>query len=64
MREAAADLSVPLVGGAEVLYHSPSRRPLQDVLSCLRHGTILPKAGTDIRGNAEHDMKTPAAMDD
>ncbi len=64
MRETAAALSIPLVGTAEVLYHSPSRRPLQDVLSCLRHGTTLPKAGTDIRSNAEHDLKTPAAMDE
>jgi len=62
LRKAAARCSVPVVAGSEVLYHSPARRPLQDVVSCIRHGTTLAKAGRHIRGNAEHDLKTPHAM--
>ena len=35
----AARLGVPLVAGNEVLYHSAARRPLQDVMACIRAGT-------------------------
>jgi error-prone DNA polymerase len=46
----------------EVLYHTPSRRRLQDVLACVRHGVTLAAAGRRIRPNAEHDLKSPAAF--
>jgi len=62
LRERASALGVPTVATVEVLYHSPSRRPLQDVLTCIRHGKTLTTAGTLIRGNAEHDLKSPLAM--
>jgi error-prone DNA polymerase len=61
LRLAASALSVPLVGGLEVLYHHPSRRPLQDVVACVRAGVTLAAAGTVIRGNAEHALLSPAA---
>lgn len=62
LRKAATRCGVPIVASTEVLYHTAARRPLQDVLSCIRHGTTLSKAGRHIRGNAEHDLKTPHAM--
>jgi error-prone DNA polymerase len=62
LREAARKVEVPLVGGSEVLYHHPSRRSLQDVLTCIRHGIPLAKAGTLLRGNAEHELATPHAI--
>ncbi len=62
LRAAAARLGVPVVAGVEVLYHDAARRPLQDVLSCIRRGRTLSAAGDAIRGNAEHDLKSPAAM--
>ncbi|MBX7081488.1 MAG: error-prone DNA polymerase [Nannocystaceae bacterium] len=62
LRQAAAALSVPTVAAVEVLYHGASRRPLQDVLACIRAGTTLHQAGTVIRGNAEHELLTPQAM--
>jgi error-prone DNA polymerase len=58
----AAKLGLPLVGATEVLYHRRSRRPLQDVLTCIRHGVTLERAGTRLRGNAEHDLRAPAQM--
>ena len=64
LRRAAAVLGVPRVAGVEVLYHSVARRPLQDVLTCIRHGRTLATAGEHIRGNAEHDLKTVAQMED
>ncbi|MCA9751095.1 MAG: error-prone DNA polymerase, partial [Gemmatimonadetes bacterium] len=37
-------------------------QPLQDVLTCIRHGVPLAEAGRILRPNAEHDLKTPHAM--
>ena len=62
LRRAALHTRVPLVGATQVLYHSPARRPLQDVLACIRAGTRLSSAGRIIRGNAEHALETPQAM--
>lgn len=62
LRAEATRCEIPLLAGSEVLYHTMARRPLQDVLSCIRAGTSLSEAGHVIRGNAEHDMKTTHAM--
>ncbi|MCK9461180.1 MAG: error-prone DNA polymerase [Proteobacteria bacterium] len=62
LRERAARYGIPLVAGVETLYHAASRRPLQDVLACIRHRVQLSGAGRRIRPNAEHDLKTPAAF--
>ncbi len=55
-------LGIPLVAANEVLYHSRARRPLQDVLTCIRHGVTLATAGRLIRGNDEHDLRAPHAF--
>jgi error-prone DNA polymerase len=60
-RAAAARLAV--VAATEVLYHSRARRPLQDVLTCIRHGVTLATAGRRIRGNDEHDLRAPHAFE-
>jgi error-prone DNA polymerase len=62
LRRAAKHVGAPVVAGVEVLYHTPARRPLQDVLTCTRLGTTLRAAGTRLRPNAEHDLKSDAAM--
>jgi error-prone DNA polymerase len=62
LRTAAAALDVPVVAGTEVLYHDRSRRPLQDIVTCIRSGCTLSTAGTRIRANAEHDLLSPADM--
>jgi error-prone DNA polymerase len=56
LREAAAHASIPTIAQREVLYHDRSRQPLQDVLTCVRHGVTLSTAGTLLRPNAEHDL--------
>ncbi|MFT7582486.1 MAG: error-prone DNA polymerase, partial [Myxococcota bacterium] len=61
-RRRAEALGIPVAAANEVLYHTPSRRPLQDVLTCLRHKVTLTTAGRHIRGNTEHDLKTPTAF--
>jgi error-prone DNA polymerase len=62
LRARAAANHIPLVAATEVLYHSRARRPLQDVLTCIRHGVTLATAGRLIRGNDEHDLRPPHAF--
>ncbi len=62
LRARARQAGLPLAAGTEVLYHTPARRDLQDVLTCIRHGTSVARAGCRTRANAEHDLKTPAAV--
>jgi error-prone DNA polymerase len=57
LRSVARELDVQTVGANEVLYHDKLRRPLQDVLACIRRGKALSDAGHAICGNAEHDLK-------
>ncbi|MEZ4403694.1 MAG: PHP domain-containing protein, partial [Kofleriaceae bacterium] len=59
LRARAAHLGLPVVAGAEVLYHTRARRPLQDVLACIRAGVTLATAGRVLRGNDQHDLKAP-----
>jgi error-prone DNA polymerase len=62
LRERARRCDVRIAAAVEVLYHTPARRKLQDVLTCIRHGVTIHGAGRLIRGNAEHDLKSPYAF--
>ena len=62
VRARAAAAGIPLVAATEVLYHTRARRPLQDVVTCIRHGVTLATAGRRIRGNDEHDLRAPHAF--
>src|SRR5262249_3644759 len=48
---------VPLLATNEVLYHHPSRRPLQDVLTCIREKTTIEAVGKKLQANAERYLK-------
>ena len=61
-RRHAERARLPLVAATEVLYHTPARRDLQDVLTCIRHGVTLAGSGRLTKPNAEHDLKSPDAM--
>ena len=63
LREIATAEDIPTVAAVETLYHTPARRPLQDVLSCLRHGVTLATAGRFIRANDHHTLLAPFAFD-
>lgn len=58
----AATAKVPLLATNEVLYHDPGRRPLQDVLTCIREKTTLEAVGRKLEANAERFLKTPREM--
>jgi error-prone DNA polymerase len=53
---------VPLVATNDVLYHGAERRPLQDVMTCIREGCTIREAGFALEANAERHLKTPAEM--
>ncbi|RKZ12689.1 error-prone DNA polymerase [bacterium] len=61
LRGRAERYGIPVVAGMEVLYHKAARRDLQDVLTCIRHGVTLPRAGRRTRPNAEHALRSPHA---
>ena len=58
----AFDADVPLLATNEVLYHHPARRPLQDVLTCIREKTTIEAIGRKLEANAERFLKTPREM--
>ncbi|MBV8336973.1 MAG: PHP domain-containing protein, partial [Alphaproteobacteria bacterium] len=53
---------LPLVATNDVLYHVPERRPLQDVLTCIREGCTIAEAGYRLTANAERHLKAPQEM--
>src|SRR5712672_2410760 len=53
---------VPLLATNEVLYHHPARRPLQDVLTCIREKTTIDAVGKRLEANAERYLKPAHEM--
>ncbi|MEH6696861.1 MAG: error-prone DNA polymerase [Hyphomonas sp.] len=54
--------SVPLIAVNDVLYHIPERRPLQDILTCIREHCTIDTAGFHLEANAERHLKSPREM--
>jgi error-prone DNA polymerase len=52
----------PMVAVNAVVYHHYERRPLQDVLACIREGTTIDEAGFRLKAHAEAFLKPPAEM--
>ena len=57
-----ARLGIPLVATNGVHYHHPDRRPLQDVVTCIRERCTLEEAGFRLMANAERHLKPPEEM--
>ena len=53
---------VPLVATGDVHAHSAARRPLQDVLTCIREHCTIDDAGYRLHANAERHLKAPDEM--
>ncbi|SFJ13282.1 error-prone DNA polymerase [Jannaschia pohangensis] len=51
-----------LLATNDVHYHAPDRRPLQDVLTCIREKVKIAEAGYRLHANAERHLKSPAEM--
>ena len=44
------------------LYHAPERRPLEDIVTCIREKCTIAEAGLRLSVNAERHLKSPAEM--
>ena len=53
---------VSLIATNDVLYHDPSRRRLQDVLTCIRETCRIDEAGFRLHRNAERHLKSASEM--
>ncbi len=62
LRHIAAEAGVPLLATNDVLYHHPSRRRLQDVLTCIREKTTIDAVGKRLEANAERFLKPAGEM--
>ncbi|WP_225206833.1 error-prone DNA polymerase [Novosphingobium huizhouense] len=51
-----------LLATNDVLYHAPERRPLQDVMTAIRHKTTVDRAGYLLEANGERHLKSPEEM--
>ena len=51
-----------LLATNDVHYHAPERRPLQDVMTAIRHKTTVAEAGHLLHANAERHLKSPGEM--
>ncbi|CAA7621411.1 error-prone DNA polymerase [Magnetospirillum sp. UT-4] len=58
----AAGAGIGLVATNDVRYHVPERRPLADVLTCVRAGCTVGEAGWRLAANGERHLKPPAEM--
>jgi error-prone DNA polymerase len=51
------DAGAPIVAVQDLLYHTPDRRPLQDVLTCIREKVAITEAGPLLEADAERHPK-------
>jgi len=62
LAELGASIGAPLVAVNDVFYHAPERRPLADVLTCVREKCTIAEAGLRLAVNAERHLKAAAEM--
>jgi error-prone DNA polymerase len=62
LADLARRIGVPMLAVNDVLYHEPGRRPLQDVVTCIREHLTITTAGRRLEKNAERHIKPPAEM--
>src|SRR5262249_25535794 len=58
----AAKAHVPTVATNDVLFHVPSRRILQDVMTCVRHNCTIDELGFRRERHADRYLKPPGEM--
>lgn len=60
--ELSKKYDIPMVATNDVHYHEPTRRELQDVLTCIREKCTIQTAGYKLHQNAERFLKPPEEM--
>lgn len=62
-RKAANAFDVPLIATNDPLYATRVQRPLHDIVTCIRMGTTIQKAGFALEANAERYIKPADEME-
>ncbi len=60
----ATQLRAPLIAADTVLYHTPKRRAVHDVLTCIREKTLLSEAGVLLEKTGDCHLKSPDELYD
>jgi error-prone DNA polymerase len=62
LAELGARTGAPLVAVNDVVYHAPERRPLADILTCIREKCTLAQAGFRLSRHGERHLKSAKEM--
>ena len=62
LAQMAQAMNLPMVAVGDVLMHRSARRPLADVLTCLRVGCTIDEIGERSLANGEHRLKSGTEM--
>ncbi len=62
LQDLSSQYDIPMVATNNVYYHHPSRREVQDVLTCVREKCTIETAGFRLHPNAERHMKSTEEM--
>ncbi|MEK9644496.1 MAG: error-prone DNA polymerase [Alphaproteobacteria bacterium] len=62
LAQLGTETRVPMVATNDVRLHRPNRKPLLDVLTCIREGCTIDQAGFRLQANAERHLKPPEEM--
>ena len=62
LTELAIRARAPLLATTDALYHHPARKPLADVLTCIREKCTILQAGYRLEANAERHLKPCAEI--
>ena len=57
-----ARCGAPMIAVNDVIYHTAARRPLQDVITCIREHCTIDTAGFRLEANAERHLKAAEEM--
>ncbi|MDE0879974.1 MAG: error-prone DNA polymerase, partial [Sphingomonas bacterium] len=55
-------IGVPLLATSDALYADPADKQLHDIVTCIREGVTIQRAGRMLAANAERHIKSPAEM--
>ncbi|MCH2182266.1 MAG: error-prone DNA polymerase [Mariniblastus sp.] len=58
LQQLSRQAGMPLVAAGNVLYHAPTRLPLHDVLTAIKHQTSVDLAGARLLPNAQRHLQT------
>ncbi|RCS53947.1 error-prone DNA polymerase [Bremerella cremea] len=62
LKELSQQIRLPLVAAGGVLFHTPERKPLHDVLTAIRLRTSVSKVGEELQANAQRHLRSMEAI--